>query len=37
MAVIQWKKLMGIYQDSREQFYCGYSIASGEIVSEGLK
>jgi hypothetical protein len=37
LAVIRWKKIMGIYRDSREQYYCGYSIGSGEIISEGLK
>jgi hypothetical protein len=37
LAVIRWKQYMSIYQDSREQYYCGYSIASGEIVGEGVK
>jgi hypothetical protein len=36
MAVIQWKKLFGIYCDSRKAFYSGYALASGEIVNEGL-
>jgi hypothetical protein len=35
LAVIQWKKLFGVYRDSRNAVYTGYSIASGEIVSEG--
>jgi hypothetical protein len=35
LAVVQWKKLFGIYRDSRQEHYGGYSIASGEIVSEG--
>ena len=37
LAVIRWKKCMGIYQDTRGHYYCGYSIASGEIVAEGVK
>ena len=37
LAVMRWKQFMGIYQDTREQYYCGYSIASGEIVGEGGK
>lgn len=37
LAVIRWKKFLGVYQDSREQYYCGYSITSGEIVGEGVK
>jgi molybdopterin/thiamine biosynthesis adenylyltransferase len=37
LAVIRWKQYMGIYQDTREQYYSGYSIASGEIVGEGEK
>jgi hypothetical protein len=37
IAVVQWKKLLGIYQDTRGQFYTGYSIPSGEIISEGKK
>jgi hypothetical protein len=37
MAVIRWKKHYGIYRDSREQVYAGYSIASGEVASESLK
>ena len=36
LAVIRWKKAFGLYQDSREDFYSGYSIPSGEIVLEGL-
>jgi hypothetical protein len=34
-AVIRWKKLFGVYRDARNEFYSGYSIATGEIVSEG--
>lgn len=34
-AVIRWKKVFGLYQDTREDFYSGYSIPSGEIVAEG--
>jgi hypothetical protein len=37
LAVIRWKKLVGIYQDSRDEIYSGYSIATGEIVSETLR
>ena len=35
MAVARWKKHYGVYRDSRQQVYAGYSIASGEVVSEG--
>jgi hypothetical protein len=35
-AVIRWKKLFGVYRDARNEFYSGYSIATGEIVSEGV-
>jgi hypothetical protein len=34
IAVIRWKKLFGVYRDTRNEFYSGYSIAAGEIVSE---
>lgn len=37
IAVIQWKKLISFYQDTREQYYTGFSIASGAIISEGNK
>lgn len=37
IAVVQWKKLLGIYQDTRGQYYAGYSIPSGEIIGEGKK
>jgi hypothetical protein len=37
IAVVQWKKLLGIYQDTRGQYYTGYSIPSGEIIGEGKK
>jgi hypothetical protein len=36
LAVIRWKKVFGIYQDSREEIYSGYSIPSGEIVMESV-
>ena len=35
LAVIRWKKLLGVYRDQRNDVYIGYSIATGEIVSEG--
>jgi len=35
LAVIQWKRLFGIYMDARNAVYTGYSLASGEIVTEG--
>jgi Domain of unknown function (DUF6791)/ThiF family len=35
LAVIRWKKRLGIYRDTRNEFYAGYSIPSGEIVTEG--
>jgi hypothetical protein len=34
LAVIRWKKMFGIYQDIRGEIYSGYSIPSGEIVTE---
>ncbi|WP_372837467.1 ThiF family adenylyltransferase [Phaeovulum sp.] len=37
IAVIQWKKLFGFYQDTREQHYTGFSIAAGSIIYEGSK
>jgi hypothetical protein len=37
MAVIQWKKLFGIYQDSRKAVYTGYGLSSGEIINEGME
>lgn len=37
IAVIQWKKLYGFYQDTREQHNSGFSIAAGCIVYEGSK
>jgi hypothetical protein len=37
MAVIQWKKLFSIYHDRRKAVYTGYSLASGEIVNEGME
>jgi hypothetical protein len=37
IAVVQWKKLLGIYQDTRGQYYTGYSVPSGEIIAEGKK
>jgi hypothetical protein len=35
IAVIRWKKLFGVYRDTRKEVYAGYSIASGEMVVEG--
>lgn len=35
MAVIHWKKIFGIYHDTRNTVYAGYSLASGETVVEG--
>ncbi len=37
LAVIRWKKLVGIYRDARSEYYAGYSIANGEMVIEGLR
>lgn len=34
MAVVRWKKLLGIYSDTRQNFYSGYSVFSDEIVTE---
>lgn len=34
LAVIRWKRLFGIYEDARAEYYSGYSIPSGEIVVE---
>lgn len=34
LAVIRWKKLFGVYRDTRGELYAGYSIASGEMVVE---
>lgn len=34
MAVIRWKKLFGLYEDGRNDYYAGYSIRTGEIVPE---
>lgn len=35
LAVIRWKKLCGVYRDATNNFYEGYSIATGTIVTEG--
>jgi len=35
IAVMQWKKLFGFYQDTREQYYTGFGIAAGAIVYHG--
>jgi hypothetical protein len=35
MAVLCWKQHMGIYLDTRKNYYLGYSIASNELVQEG--
>lgn len=37
MAVIQWKKYYGVYQDVGGQCYSGYSISAGEIATESAK
>jgi hypothetical protein len=37
LAVIRWKKLLGVYRDARDEYHGGYSIAAGEIVSEGMR
>ncbi len=36
LAVGRWKRLVGFYRDARRDFYSGYSIASGQIVNEGV-
>lgn len=35
LAVIQWKKLVGIYRDTGKATYVGYAIAPGELAIEG--
>ena len=35
LAVMRWKQHFGVYQDNRQDHYRGYSIATGQIVSEG--
>lgn len=37
MAVLQWKKLFGIYHDLRKAVYTGYALPSGEIINEGME
>ena len=37
LAVIRWKKLLGIYRDARDEYNAGFSIATGEIAVEGLR
>ena len=37
MAVIEWKRLAGIYRGARKAVYSGYSLGSGEIVNEGME
>jgi hypothetical protein len=37
MAVIEWKRLAGIYRGARKAVYTGYSLGSGEIVNEGME
>lgn len=37
LAVIQWKKTLGIYRDTGRAVYTGYAIAPGEIVTEGAE
>ena len=36
LAVIRWKRLKGIYRDGRGDYYSGYSLATGDIVVEGM-
>lgn len=35
VAVLQFKKLFGLYEDTRRSVYTGYSIPSGETIVEG--
>lgn len=35
LAVLQFKKLFGLCEDTRRSVYVGYSIPSGEIIAEG--
>ncbi|PZQ12321.1 MAG: hypothetical protein DI565_15935 [Ancylobacter novellus] len=35
LAVIEWKKLFGVYRDTSRNHHLGYSIASGDLVREG--
>ena len=37
MAVIRWKQWCQFYKDLRQNFYMGFSVATGELVSEGLR
>lgn len=34
LAVIQWKKMVGIYRDTAQAVYTGYAISPGEIANE---
>ena len=36
LAVIRWKRLKGMYRDGRGDYYSGYSLATGDIVVEGM-
>ena len=36
-AVIRWKQWCGFYKDLRQNFYIGFSVATGEVVAEGLR
>jgi hypothetical protein len=37
MAVIEWKRLAGIYRGARKAVYAGYSLGSGETVIEEIE
>lgn len=37
LAVIQWKKMAGIYRDTGQAVYAGFAIASGEIANQGAE
>lgn len=37
LAVIQWKTYYGVYFDAGSQCYAGYSIVSGEFISESAE
>jgi hypothetical protein len=34
LAVVRWKKLYGFYHDRTNDYYAGYSVAAGDIVTE---
>lgn len=37
MAVIRFKKHFGLIEDGRSEWYSGYSLRTGEVVTEGAK